>query len=61
MDPREFNPAAEDGANNDSGDQTDRFLRKPGWFQAQPCPISSYCLNGGTCSLYETVGEYVCQ
>ena len=31
------------------------------WFQAKPCPMSSYCLNGGTCSLYETVGEYVCQ
>ncbi|XP_039293671.1 protein vein-like isoform X1 [Nilaparvata lugens] len=26
-----------------------------------PCPIESYCLNGGTCTYYETVGEWVCQ
>ncbi|CAL8099429.1 unnamed protein product [Orchesella dallaii] len=25
------------------------------------CPFDSYCLNGGTCSYYETIGEYVCQ
>ena len=64
-DPREFNPSIEvDGASGGStGSAGNREFteRKPGWFQAQPCPISSYCLNGGTCSLYETVGEYVCQ
>ncbi|RWS13620.1 protein vein-like isoform X1 [Dinothrombium tinctorium] len=27
----------------------------------RPCPIASFCLNGGTCTLYEVVGEYVCQ
>lgn len=38
------------------------FSRKPiGFFHGQPCPIPDYCLNGGTCSLYETLGEYVCQ
>ncbi|CAG7832739.1 unnamed protein product [Allacma fusca] len=26
-----------------------------------PCPIDSYCLNGGTCSYYENIGELVCQ
>lgn len=26
-----------------------------------PCPIDSYCLNGGTCTYYETVAELVCQ
>ncbi|RZF40342.1 hypothetical protein LSTR_LSTR006951 [Laodelphax striatellus] len=26
-----------------------------------PCPIETYCLNGGTCTYYETVGEWVCQ
>nr|XP_027200253.1 myb-like protein I [Dermatophagoides pteronyssinus] len=27
----------------------------------QPCPIASFCLNGGTCSLYKHLGEYVCE
>lgn len=26
-----------------------------------PCPVETYCLNGGTCFYYETVGELVCQ
>ncbi|XP_054263359.1 protein vein isoform X2 [Macrosteles quadrilineatus] len=26
-----------------------------------PCPIDTYCLNGGTCTYYETVAELVCQ
>ncbi|PSN37628.1 hypothetical protein C0J52_25076 [Blattella germanica] len=26
-----------------------------------PCPVESYCLNGGTCQYYDTVGELVCQ
>jgi hypothetical protein len=26
-----------------------------------PCPINSYCLNGGTCLYYEAVGELVCE
>lgn len=26
-----------------------------------PCPIANYCLNEGTCTYYETVGELVCQ
>ncbi|CAH1390787.1 unnamed protein product [Nezara viridula] len=26
-----------------------------------PCPIANYCLNDGTCTYYETVGELVCQ
>ncbi|XP_014253959.1 protein vein isoform X2 [Cimex lectularius] len=25
------------------------------------CPIEQYCLNGGTCTFYDTVGELVCQ
>ncbi|KAJ9591101.1 hypothetical protein L9F63_002382, partial [Diploptera punctata] len=25
------------------------------------CPLDSYCLNGGTCQYYDTVGELVCQ
>lgn len=25
------------------------------------CPIPDFCLNGGSCSFYESVGEYVCQ
>lgn len=25
------------------------------------CPIRDFCLNGGSCSFYESVGEYVCQ
>jgi len=28
---------------------------------ALPCPIDSFCLNGGTCKYYEAVGELVCQ
>ncbi|XP_069669126.1 protein vein-like isoform X2 [Periplaneta americana] len=28
---------------------------------AVPCPVDTYCLNGGKCSFYETVGELVCQ
>ncbi|CAG2108245.1 unnamed protein product [Medioppia subpectinata] len=35
--------------------------RGPLWPQVRPCPIPSFCLNGGTCTLYEAVGEYVCQ
>ncbi|KAK2726015.1 pro-neuregulin-2, membrane-bound isoform-like isoform X2 [Artemia franciscana] len=27
---------------------------------AVPCPIESFCLNGGTCKYYEAVGELVC-
>ncbi|XP_021917307.1 pro-neuregulin-2, membrane-bound isoform-like isoform X3 [Zootermopsis nevadensis] len=26
-----------------------------------PCPVETFCLNGGTCFYYETVGELVCQ
>ncbi|KAL1454908.1 hypothetical protein WDU94_009037, partial [Cyamophila willieti] len=26
-----------------------------------PCPLDSYCLNGGSCTYYDTVGELVCQ
>lgn len=25
------------------------------------CPFDAYCLNGGTCTYYDTVGELVCQ
>lgn len=25
------------------------------------CSVLEFCLNGGTCSLYEGIGEYVCQ
>ena len=25
------------------------------------CPISEYCLNGGTCQYYSTIGEQTCQ
>lgn len=25
------------------------------------CPIDDFCLNGGLCSFYESIGEYVCQ
>ncbi|XP_054166654.1 uncharacterized protein LOC128964121 [Oppia nitens] len=35
--------------------------RGPLWPHVRPCPIPSFCLNGGTCTLYESVGEYVCQ
>jgi hypothetical protein len=35
--------------------------RGPLWPQVRPCPIPSFCLNGGACTLYEAVGEYVCQ
>ncbi|CAG2167023.1 unnamed protein product [Oppiella nova] len=31
--------------------------RGPLWPQVRPCPIPSFCLNGGTCTLYEAVGE----
>ncbi|XP_071438587.1 pro-neuregulin-2, membrane-bound isoform-like [Hetaerina americana] len=26
-----------------------------------PCPLPAFCLNGGTCTYYETLGELVCQ
>ena len=25
------------------------------------CPIAEYCLNGGTCQYYSTIGEQTCQ
>jgi len=27
----------------------------------QPCPINNFCLNGGVCTFFENVFEYVCQ
>ncbi|CAG0914174.1 unnamed protein product [Notodromas monacha] len=27
----------------------------------QPCPISSFCLNGGSCIYYQWLGEFACQ
>jgi len=27
----------------------------------QPCPINNFCLNGGVCTFFENVYEYVCQ
>lgn len=33
----------------------------PSDWQVRSCPIADYCLNGGQCSFYESVGEYVCQ
>lgn len=34
----------------------------PMWpLKGRPCPISDFCLNGGTCTLFEAIGEYVCQ
>nr|XP_037269205.1 protein vein-like isoform X1 [Rhipicephalus microplus]XP_037269206.1 protein vein-like isoform X1 [Rhipicephalus microplus]XP_037269207.1 protein vein-like isoform X1 [Rhipicephalus microplus] len=29
--------------------------------KGRPCPLASYCLNGGTCIFYEAVKEPVCQ
>ncbi|XP_035703079.1 pro-neuregulin-2, membrane-bound isoform isoform X3 [Folsomia candida] len=29
--------------------------------EARECPYDSYCLNGGVCSYFETIGEFVCQ
>jgi len=29
--------------------------------QASSCPISSYCLNGGSCLYYQSIGELVCR
>lgn len=26
-----------------------------------PCPINNFCLNGGVCTFFEDVFEYVCQ
>ncbi|XP_043202085.1 pro-neuregulin-2, membrane-bound isoform-like [Amphibalanus amphitrite] len=31
------------------------------WRAAEACDIPSYCLNGGSCTLYRSVMEYVCQ
>jgi len=28
--------------------------------KGRPCPIATFCLNGGTCSFHENVGEHVC-
>lgn len=28
----------------------------------KPCPMDLvYCLNGGTCTYYQTIGEFTCQ
>lgn len=28
----------------------------------KPCPMNLvYCLNGGSCTFYETIGEFTCQ
>lgn len=29
--------------------------------QGRPCPMASFCLNGATCTMESTYGEYVCQ
>ena len=29
--------------------------------QASACPIHSYCLNGGSCLYYQSIGELVCR
>ena len=29
--------------------------------QASSCPIHSYCLNGGSCLYYQSIGELVCR
>jgi len=30
-------------------------------YQTRSCPIPNFCLNGGQCTFYESVGEYVCK
>ncbi|XP_054717243.1 pro-neuregulin-2, membrane-bound isoform-like isoform X2 [Uloborus diversus] len=30
-------------------------------FKKSPCPKNNFCLNGGNCSYFETVQEYVCE
>ena len=37
------------------------FLLPPNEWQARSCPVPGFCLNGGQCTFYESVGEYVCQ
>ena len=33
----------------------------PQTHQASSCPIHSYCLNGGSCLYYHSIGELVCR
>ncbi|XP_015791167.1 uncharacterized protein YMR317W-like isoform X2 [Tetranychus urticae] len=35
-------------------------LANPWHAKGRPCPHNAYCLNGGTCTFYESVGEYAC-
>ncbi|XP_067140046.1 pro-neuregulin-2, membrane-bound isoform-like isoform X2 [Centruroides vittatus] len=30
-------------------------------FEGSPCPMDTFCLNGGNCTFYEIFGEYVCK
>ena len=36
-------------------------VRKLSPLSSSSCPISEYCLNGGTCQYYSTIGEQTCQ
>lgn len=33
----------------------------PTIWPGEPCPIKDFCLNGGKCTFYRIVGEYVCE
>ena len=46
-----------------SSHATQVTIRKtaPQTHQASSCPIHSYCLNGGSCLYYHSIGELVCR